>query len=90
MEWVKELPSGSTQPADEQVHFIRSSKLVVISAGCLGSPAILERSGLGAKEILQKYNVPCRVDLPGVGQNYMGKFLCSLSAELGLTSICRP
>ena len=50
----------------------RASRLVVISSGAFGSPAILERSGIGAKSVLEKNDVKQRVDLPGVGENYMG------------------
>jgi len=50
----------------------RASRLVVLSAGAFGSPAILERSGIGGKSVLEKNGVELRVDLPGVGENYMG------------------
>ena len=50
----------------------RASRLVVISAGAFGSPAILERSGIGGKSVLEKNGVKQRVDLPGVGEHYMG------------------
>ena len=52
--------------------FVRGTKLVLISAGAFGSPAILERSGIGAKEVLERVGVEQRVDLPGVGDNYQG------------------
>ncbi|KAI0369246.1 alcohol oxidase-like protein [Pilatotrama ljubarskyi] len=45
-------------------------RLVVISAGAFGSPAILERSGIGAKNVLTKVGVEQFIDLPGVGENY--------------------
>ncbi|KAJ7748686.1 GMC oxidoreductase-domain-containing protein [Mycena metata] len=48
----------------------RASRLVVVSAGTYCSPAILERSGIGAKEILEKHGIPVVSDLPGVGENY--------------------
>ncbi|KAJ7493700.1 GMC oxidoreductase-domain-containing protein [Mycena latifolia] len=48
----------------------RASRLVVISAGSFCSPAILERSGIGARDLLEKLSIPMVVDLPGVGQNY--------------------
>ena len=54
--------------------FARSSRLVVVSAGAMGSPAILERSGIGATDILARANVPQILDLPGVGENY--RILC--------------
>ena len=52
---------------------VYASKLVVLSAGTFGSPAILERSGIGGEDVLRKNNVDQLVDLPGVGENYMGE-----------------
>ncbi|OCH86429.1 alcohol oxidase-like protein [Obba rivulosa] len=52
------------------VHTVRAKKLVVVAAGAFGSPAILERSGIGAKTVLEKVGVPQVVDLPGVGENF--------------------
>ncbi|KAH8979359.1 alcohol oxidase-like protein [Lactarius hatsudake] len=49
---------------------LRGTKLVVVSAGAFGSPAILERSGIGAKGVLERVGVMQRVDLPGIGENY--------------------
>ena len=49
-----------------------ATKLVVVSAGTFGSPAILERSGIGRGDVLAKHNIEQIVDLPGVGENYNG------------------
>jgi alcohol oxidase len=57
---------------DPSVRVVQATKLVVVSAGAFGSPAILERSGIGAKVILNKNGVDQIVDLPGVGDNYQG------------------
>jgi len=43
----------------------------VASAGAFGSPTILERSGIGSKEVLHKNGISQIVDLPGVGDHYM-------------------
>ena len=51
---------------------MRGTKLVVLSSGSLGTPGILERSGLGRKDVLEAVGVKQRVDLPGVGENYNG------------------
>jgi hypothetical protein len=51
---------------------VRGTKLVVVSAGSLGTPGILERSGIGGKDVLEGVGVKQRVDLPGVGENYNG------------------
>lgn len=71
VEWVKENLVGVPFAADEETHTVKAKKLVVLSAGALGSPAILERSGIGSKEILEKHDIHCQVDLPGVGNNYL-------------------
>ncbi|KAF5386490.1 hypothetical protein D9757_005890 [Collybiopsis confluens] len=52
---------------------VYASRLVVLSSGAFGSPAILERSGIGSEEILKRVDIPQIVDLPGVGENYKGK-----------------
>lgn len=51
---------------------MRGTKLVLVSAGPFGSPGILERSGIGAKHVLEHAGVKSHVDLPGVGENYQG------------------
>jgi alcohol oxidase len=61
-----------------------ASKLVVLSAGAFGSPAILERSGIGSKDILGKVGVQeSVVDLPGVGENYQGKTVVAFMLFVG-------
>lgn len=49
---------------------VRARKMVVITAGTLGSPNILERSGIGNREVLQQAHVPIVAHLPGVGHGY--------------------
>ena len=58
---------GTTEPLVS-----RASRLVVLSAGAFGTPSVLERSGIGSKDVLTKNNVQQIVDLPGVGEHYMG------------------
>jgi choline dehydrogenase-like flavoprotein len=64
----------SEPDSDQSLKTAEASKLVVVSAGAFGSPTILERSGIGAKRILDEAGVKQLVDLPGVGENYQGKF----------------
>ena len=49
---------------------ILARKLVVISAGALSSPQILQRSGIGDASKLANLDIPVVSNLPGVGQNY--------------------
>ena len=55
--------------ADKSKSTFTARKEIVISAGVYCSPAILLRSGIGAKEELEQHKIPCQVDLPGVGKN---------------------
>jgi len=42
---------------------------VILSAGSIGSPHILQLSGIGPAALLQKHGIPVVADLPGVGAN---------------------
>src|SRR5207248_2876274 len=44
---------------------------VIVSAGALGTPQILERSGVGNAKILQDLSIPVVANLPGVGESYL-------------------
>ncbi|CCM05913.1 uncharacterized protein FIBRA_08151 [Fibroporia radiculosa] len=52
------------------VRLARANRLVVVSAGAFGSPAILERSGVGKRSLITGLGIPIISDLPGVGENY--------------------
>lgn len=41
----------------------------LLAAGSIGSPAILQRSGIGPADLLQEQGIPVRLDVPGVGAN---------------------
>ncbi|KAJ3537854.1 hypothetical protein NM688_g6610 [Phlebia brevispora] len=68
---IEYVPNPVFQPnASQEAMVVRAKKLVVVSAGTFGSPGILERSGIGGKDVLEKAGVKQVVDLPGVGENY--------------------
>jgi choline dehydrogenase-like flavoprotein len=48
---------------------LRVAREVVLSAGAIGSPQILQLSGVGAGGVLQAMAIEARHDLPGVGEN---------------------
>ena len=52
-----------------KLHEVRANKEVILSAGAIGSPQILQLSGIGNKELLDKHQIPVVKELPGVGQN---------------------
>lgn len=47
----------------------------ILTAGALGSPVILQRSGIGAAEELESVGVTPVIDAPGVGKNLQDHFL---------------
>jgi choline dehydrogenase len=51
------------------------SNEVIVSCGAVGSPALLQRSGIGPKGILDPLGIEVKVNLPGVGsslQDHLG------------------
>lgn len=48
---------------------VKAKKEVIIAAGALHSPQVLQRSGIGPASVLAKANIDLLVDLPGVGGN---------------------
>ena len=71
-------------------------KEVILSAGSIGSPQLLQLSGIGPAKVLQDAGVEVVQDLPGVGENlqdhlevyfqYHCKQPISLNSKLGLIS----
>ncbi|KAJ6590478.1 GMC oxidoreductase-domain-containing protein [Mycena vulgaris] len=58
------------EDSPQDVRTVTARKLVIVSAGTMGSPLILERSGIGKKEILEKAGITLAKDMPGVGAKY--------------------
>ncbi|KAL9002028.1 MAG: hypothetical protein Q9188_005023 [Gyalolechia gomerana] len=48
---------------------LKARKEVILSAGTFQSPQLLMLSGIGPAATLAKYDIPLRIDLPGVGFN---------------------
>ena len=60
----------------------RAGKCVVLSAGVIGSPVLLQRSGIGPGEVLRRAGVPIVHELPAVGRNLAEHAMFSLSYRL--------
>ncbi|KAI9008660.1 oxidoreductase, GMC family protein [Hyaloraphidium curvatum] len=48
---------------------VKAQKDVILSAGAIGSPWILQNSGIGDRKWLEDAGIECKVDLPAVGKN---------------------
>lgn len=54
-----------------QTHRVRAKREVILSAGAIQTPQLLQVSGIGPGALLQQYGIPVVHDLPGVGENLM-------------------
>ncbi|KAF3003981.1 hypothetical protein E8E14_007010 [Neopestalotiopsis sp. 37M] len=62
-------------------HEVLCTGEVILAAGALQSPKILELSGIGDKSLLQNHGIPVVKDLPAVGENLQDHPLRSISFE---------
>jgi choline dehydrogenase len=62
--------SGVRVRIDGTSHTLRARREVILCAGAIHSPAILQRSGIGPAALLEKLAIPVRADLP-VGENLL-------------------
>ncbi|MCA1769810.1 MAG: GMC family oxidoreductase N-terminal domain-containing protein [Halomonas sp.] len=46
-----------------------AAREVILCAGAIGSPQLLQLSGIGPADLLGEHDIPVAVDLPGVGEN---------------------
>ncbi|CZS89081.1 related to alcohol oxidase [Rhynchosporium agropyri] len=49
---------------------VTCSREVILAAGAVHTPQILELSGIGSPAILNKFNIPVAINLAGVGNNF--------------------
>lgn len=59
-----------------------AARHVVVSAGALNSPALLQRSGIGDPAALKQAGVIPLIELPAVGRNYQNHVLLHLALTL--------
>ena len=48
---------------------VTARREVILAAGAIGSPQLLQLSGIGPGELLRAHGIPVAHDLPGVGEN---------------------
>lgn len=65
---------GVRYSIDGVPHEVRAAREVIVSAGSINSPQLLELSGIGQPERLRNLGIEVRHALPGVGENLRDHF----------------
>jgi len=60
---------GVSYYVDNELYTVKANKEVILSAGAIGSPHILQVSGVGEEQKLKKHGIEIVHELKGVGQN---------------------
>ncbi|HEY1299911.1 MAG TPA: GMC family oxidoreductase N-terminal domain-containing protein [Stellaceae bacterium] len=55
---------------------------VILAAGAVGSPHLLQLSGVGDPEVLAKAGIAVHKALPGVGRNFQDHYIARMSCEV--------
>ena len=80
---------GVRYTVNGQQHEARAGREVVVSAGSINSPQLLELSGIGQPDLLKGLGIEVRHELNGVGENlrdhYSPRMKWTVPASLGMT-----
>jgi choline dehydrogenase len=61
--------TGAMVWAENELVNVFAAREVILCAGSIGSPQLLQLSGIGPAPLLQRHAIPVVCDLPGVGEN---------------------
>ncbi|TGO77515.1 hypothetical protein BELL_0103g00100 [Botrytis elliptica] len=64
------------------IESLKASREVILAAGTLQSPKLLELSGVGSPEILRKHGITVRIENPNVGENLQDHIISGISFEV--------
>lgn len=76
------VATGVSFVSNSATYTVNARKEVILSAGSLQSPQLLELSGIGNSTILNRYGITPLVNLPGVGENLQDHVFIATSYEL--------
>jgi choline dehydrogenase len=63
------IATGVEYKRNGEIARVNANKEVILSAGSIGSPQLLQLSGIGPREVLNDAAVELQHELPGVGEN---------------------
>jgi choline dehydrogenase len=69
IEFEKGRASAVLAKVGQQEQTLRAKREIILCCGSVGSPMVLQRSGIGPRPLLEKLGIEVRHELPGVGAN---------------------
>lgn len=73
---------GVAYRRDGGEHVVRTSGEIVVASGAIGSPQLLELSGIGDQQLLRDLGIEVKLHQPQVGENYQDHYMSILAYEL--------
>ncbi|KAH0437369.1 hypothetical protein CcaCcLH18_03931 [Colletotrichum camelliae] len=65
---------------------VTANKEVILAAGAIQSPVLLQVSGIGPRQVLESLNISTQIDLPGVGNNFQDHPMARFPYDCPLTT----
>jgi choline dehydrogenase len=66
---MKRVTGIEVRTGNQAPRLIEARREVILAAGSIGSPQIMQLSGIGPGSLLQQHGLPVNHELPGVGEN---------------------
>ncbi|KAH7052341.1 hypothetical protein B0J12DRAFT_571855 [Macrophomina phaseolina] len=80
---LEDGPSGGVGFVHAGEKFVvKAGREVLLCAGAIHSPAVLELSGIGDPDVLRRAGVECKVELKSVGENFQDHVVAGVGYEL--------
>ncbi|KAK7222823.1 hypothetical protein V2G26_010826 [Clonostachys chloroleuca] len=76
-----DLSHGATGAKNDEIHTATAVKEVILAAGALQSPKLLELSGVGNARVLSSNGIQLVKELPGVGENLQDHVVCPIGVR---------
>ncbi|KAJ5506166.1 Glucose-methanol-choline oxidoreductase [Penicillium expansum] len=76
------IATGVQVKTQDSSYEIKAKKEVILCAGSLNSPQLLELSGIGSADLLQTHGIPVIIDNPAVGENLQDHSIASINFEI--------
>lgn len=73
--------TGASFICDGQEYTVKAKREIIVCAGAIGSPQLLELSGIGDPDILRTAGVECKIENRGIGENFQDHIVAGLTYE---------